>query len=332
MWSEPSEEWKEGFKAAFQVTNHPFLQLPSIAPKKIICIDKDVATLSKLGAQIDSNKVTEQQQSLLRFSQLKVELNATDYRNIDFPNVEIDVLVASEFIEHLEDDCLDEFGPRVLGDWKPKEVIITTPNYSFNVKFKNDQHRSTKYKDPTGRTDRVFRHSDHKFEWTKNEFRSWIEKIAEKYEYQAKFDEVGKGYQRIDGEKQEDLTDGEDARCASQCCILTRIWPKEQSESSIAQESEVSYRTAYTFMASDIQVCEDEGFDTFEDAFEDLAIETEEGLMANLYQIWLDEEVRKAYHGRLESFLPNAKSMQGKGYTMVVKEGDIYILKKAIPI
>lgn len=302
------------------------MQLPSITPKKIICIDKDVQTLSKLGAHIELSRNIEREKGILRFCQSNVELIATDYRDIRFPNDEIDVLVASEFIEHLEDDCLDEFGPLVLGKWKPKKVLITTPNYSFNVKFKNDQQRSTKYKDPTGRTERVFRHSDHKFEWTKTEFRSWIEKIAEKYEYKVNFDEVGRGYHRVDGEKQEDLTDGEDARCASQCCILTRIWPKEQFDLS-DDGIEEPYKTVYEFPASNIQICENDGFDAFEEAFEDFAIETEEGLMANLYQIWLDEEVRKAYHGRLHNFLPNAKSMQKKGYMLVVKNDDISILK-----
>jgi len=63
-------------------------------------------------------------------------------------------------------------------------------------------------------------------------------------------------------------------------------------------------------------------------AFENLASETEQGLMANMYQIWLDEEVRKAYYGKLDAFLPTAKSIQGKGYTTKEKDGDVYILKE----
>ncbi|MCO5565925.1 hypothetical protein L7F22_019600 [Adiantum nelumboides] len=177
----------------------------------------------------------------------------------------------------------------------------------------------------------MFRHDDHKFEWTIVEFRSWIETIAEVYGYQVKFDEIGRGYRLVDDVKVEDLTDGENARCASHCCILTRILPKEQiATSNAVEENEKSYKTMHDFMASDRQICEDGEVDIFESTFDHLAFETKQGLMANMYQVWLDEEIRKAYCGSLETFLPDAKSLQNKEYSLVEKDGDIYILKKLL--
>jgi len=39
------------------------------------------------------------------------------------------------------------------------------------------------YADPTGRTDRVFRHHDHKFEWTPKEFEVWCREASEQWGY-----------------------------------------------------------------------------------------------------------------------------------------------------
>lgn len=328
LWLEPSDEWKERFKSASQVNDHPFLQLPSIAPKKIICVDIDVKTLSGLAKHLDARAKNEQNQSILRFSELVVELNATDYRNLLFSNGQIDVLVASEFIEHLDDDCLNEFGPRVLGAWKPKVVLITTPNYSFNVKFKKPQHPSSIYTDPTGRTDRQFRHSDHKFEWTKKEFQTWTEKVAKEYGYSAKFEGVGRGYRIVDGVKQEDLTDGDDARFASHCCILTQNCPDRNVKVFCEPQNKDSSPTNHKFKASNLRFRKDGARYSFENAFIKSAFVTEKDLMANAYHVWLDENVRKTYCGKLENFLPDGKFGLGTEYSLVKKDGDLHIQKK----
>lgn len=64
-------------------------------------------------------------------------------------------------IEHLDEDMLERFAPSILGTYRPKVLLVTTPNYGFNVNFGEDDMLL----DPTGRTDRRFRHDDHKFEY-----------------------------------------------------------------------------------------------------------------------------------------------------------------------
>ena len=65
---------------------------------------------------------------------------------------------------------------------RPKIAIFTTPNKEYNVLFEN-------FEGP-------FRHYDHKFEWTREEFNHWVQTcIIDKYpEYQVeRFDGVGEG-------------------------------------------------------------------------------------------------------------------------------------------
>jgi hypothetical protein len=57
-------------------------------------------------------------------------------------------------------------------------VIITTPNADYNQKFPTL---------PAGQ----FRHKDHRFEWTRQEFRAWAQTIAERFGYSARFLPVG---------------------------------------------------------------------------------------------------------------------------------------------
>ena len=57
-------------------------------------------------------------------------------------------------------------------------VVLTTPNAEYNVKWENL---------PAGR----FRHKDHRFEWTRSEFQTWANGIAERFGYRVRFLAVG---------------------------------------------------------------------------------------------------------------------------------------------
>ncbi|HZU69036.1 MAG TPA: 3' terminal RNA ribose 2'-O-methyltransferase Hen1 [Ktedonobacteraceae bacterium] len=61
---------------------------------------------------------------------------------------------------------------------RPATVIITTPNSEYNVKFETL---------PTGQ----FRHKDHRFEWTRQEFQAWANTVAERFNYSVRFLPVG---------------------------------------------------------------------------------------------------------------------------------------------
>jgi 3' terminal RNA ribose 2'-O-methyltransferase Hen1 len=89
-----------------------------------------------------------------------------------------DAATVVEVIEHLDEPRLSAF-ERVLFEFaRPATVVLTTPNAEYNVKFEGL---------PAGK----FRHKDHRFEWTRAEFRQWAEDIAARYGYTARYLPVG---------------------------------------------------------------------------------------------------------------------------------------------
>jgi len=56
--------------------------------------------------------------------------------------------------------------------------VITTPNVEYNVKFETL---------PAGK----MRHKDHRFEWTRAQFQSWANKVAERFSYSIRFLPIG---------------------------------------------------------------------------------------------------------------------------------------------
>jgi 3' terminal RNA ribose 2'-O-methyltransferase Hen1 len=91
---------------------------------------------------------------------------------------EADAAVLVEVIEHLESDRLPALAQVVFGAARPKTVIVTTPNAEHNVLFPNL---------PVDK----FRHPDHRFEWTRAQFRAWAGEIEAKFGYAAVLSEIG---------------------------------------------------------------------------------------------------------------------------------------------
>ena len=89
-----------------------------------------------------------------------------------------DAAAVVEVIEHLDLPRLAVF-ERVLFEFAcPRTVVLTTPNVEYNVKFENLQAGN-------------YRHKDHRFEWTRDEFQSWAERVAERFDYTAVFHAIG---------------------------------------------------------------------------------------------------------------------------------------------
>jgi len=108
-----------------------------------------------------------------------------------------EAIVATEVIEHLDAPSMDVFPQMIFGTLRPRLVLITTPNFEFNAKFPraaehdhDHPHVKKGFLDPSQRTDRVFRHSDHKFEMTENEFADWCDG-AEEWGYSCEISGVG---------------------------------------------------------------------------------------------------------------------------------------------
>ena len=96
----------------------------------------------------------------------------------------------------------------LLGAYRPRLLLITTPSYTFNARFTApDAPESARsgYRDPTGRTNRIFRHSDHKFEWTPEEFAEWCQTAAAEWGYGVEISGVGKAQEKDEWGRDEEL-------------------------------------------------------------------------------------------------------------------------------
>jgi 3' terminal RNA ribose 2'-O-methyltransferase Hen1 len=89
-----------------------------------------------------------------------------------------DAIVAVEVIEHLDPPRLAAFERTVFEFARPRLVVVTTPNVEYNVHFENL---------PAGR----LRHRDHRFEWTRAEFRAWAADVGTRHGYAVRFVSVG---------------------------------------------------------------------------------------------------------------------------------------------
>ena len=89
-----------------------------------------------------------------------------------------DAAAVVEVVEHLDPPRLSAF-ERVLFEFaKPRTVVLTTPNREYNVTWETL---------PAGQ----FRHPDHRFEWTRQEFQDWATGIAGRFGYAVRFLPVG---------------------------------------------------------------------------------------------------------------------------------------------
>ncbi len=98
------------------------------------------------------------------------------YRDKRFENYDAATLI--EVIEHVELSRLDMLEKSVFQYAQPKYVIVTTPNVEYNTKFE-------------ALPSNTFRHKDHRFEWTREEFQSWANHIGKKFGYFATFKDIG---------------------------------------------------------------------------------------------------------------------------------------------
>jgi 3' terminal RNA ribose 2'-O-methyltransferase Hen1 len=89
-----------------------------------------------------------------------------------------DAAAVVEVIEHLDRPRLAAFERVVFEFARPGVVVLTTPNAEFNVRWESL---------PAGE----FRHRDHRFEWTRAQFREWAQRIADRFGYAVRFAPVG---------------------------------------------------------------------------------------------------------------------------------------------
>ena len=89
-----------------------------------------------------------------------------------------DAAAVVEVVEHLDPPRLSAFEGVLFEFARPGTIVLTTPNREYNVTWEEVGE------------DRL-RHPDHRFEWTRQEFRDWAGRVADRHGYSARFLPVG---------------------------------------------------------------------------------------------------------------------------------------------
>ena len=88
------------------------------------------------------------------------------------------VATVIEVIEHLDPPRLAALERVLFEAARPTFVIVTTPNREYNVNFQ-------------GLAPGALRHGDHRFEWTRDEFRAWCGRQGGRFGYTIEYFPVG---------------------------------------------------------------------------------------------------------------------------------------------
>ncbi|MFF5647684.1 3' terminal RNA ribose 2'-O-methyltransferase Hen1 [Streptomyces collinus] len=138
---------------------------------EIVGVDVSMRALTIASRRLKLDRMGERQASRVQLFQ--GSLAYTDVRLKGY-----DAAVLSEVIEHLDLPRLPALEYAVFGSARPRTVLVTTPNVEYNVRWESL---------PAGHV----RHGDHRFEWTRAEFRAWAEVVAERHGYGVAFEPVG---------------------------------------------------------------------------------------------------------------------------------------------
>ncbi|WP_326617892.1 3' terminal RNA ribose 2'-O-methyltransferase Hen1 [Streptomyces decoyicus] len=138
---------------------------------EIVGVDVSMRALHEARRRLRLERMPERQSERVRLVQ--GSLAYTDSRLKGY-----DAAVLSEVVEHVDPARLPALEYAVFGSARPRTVVVTTPNVEYNVRWESL---------PAGRV----RHADHRFEWTREEFRQWAREVAARHGYEVSFGPVG---------------------------------------------------------------------------------------------------------------------------------------------
>ncbi|RMB79732.1 3' terminal RNA ribose 2'-O-methyltransferase Hen1 [Streptomyces shenzhenensis] len=138
---------------------------------EIVGVDVSMRALTIASRRLGLDRMGERQAARVQLFQ--GSLAYTDKRLKGY-----DAAVLSEVVEHVDPPRLSALEYAVFGSARPRTVLVTTPNVEYNVRWETL---------PAGRP----RHGDHRFEWTREEFRAWAGAVAGRHGYDVEFGPVG---------------------------------------------------------------------------------------------------------------------------------------------
>jgi 3' terminal RNA ribose 2'-O-methyltransferase Hen1 len=139
--------------------------------EQVVAVDVSARALQLAARNLKLDRMPDRQRE-----RLKIFQSSLTYRDDRLAG--LDAAVLMEVIEHVDPERLPALERAVFGFAAPATVVVTTPNAEYNVHFETL---------PAG----AMRHRDHRFEWTRAEFRGWAERVAEAHRYQVRFLAVG---------------------------------------------------------------------------------------------------------------------------------------------
>ncbi|MFC7687894.1 3' terminal RNA ribose 2'-O-methyltransferase Hen1 [Ureibacillus sp. GCM10028918] len=91
-----------------------------------------------------------------------------------------DIIILCEVIEHIDEERLPKIMRTILQDYRPRVLLMTTPNQEYNAVYGMDEG---------------YRHPDHRFEWSRDEFYKWCQRQDEHSNYDITFEGIGEEHE-----------------------------------------------------------------------------------------------------------------------------------------
>ncbi|MGF0313049.1 3' terminal RNA ribose 2'-O-methyltransferase Hen1 [Rhodococcus sp. IEGM1428] len=139
--------------------------------ERIVGVDVSDRALAKAHRRLRLDDMADRQRARIELLQ-----SSATYRDVRLQG--FDAMVLMEVIEHVDLDRLPALVCSVFREARPRTVLVTTPNSEYNVLY-------------PGLEPDAFRHVDHRFEFTRNEFEQWASSVADGHAYSVRFDSIG---------------------------------------------------------------------------------------------------------------------------------------------
>lgn len=177
---------------------------------RVLGTDVSVRALTTAARRLHLDRLPERVRA--RVDLLQSSVTYTDARVAGF-----DAAVLMEVVEHLDPERLAAMERAVLGAAGPGTLVVTTPNAEHNVRYPALAAGS-------------LRHHDHRFEWTRAQFRAWARRAADAYGYTVVFAPVG--------------DDDPEVGPPTQLAVLTRTTPPSTTSAGTTTSTSTSTTTS----------------------------------------------------------------------------------------
>lgn len=135
------------------------------------------------GVDSDAAALAVCRDSLPNGSAERVILQPGDYTRPIADLSGFDAITMVETIEHLDPGRLSAVEQTVFSHYRPRLVLITTPNREYNPLL--------------GLRDGQLRDPDHRFEWDRGRFRQWASGVARRNGYQCRIGGIGDAHPEL---------------------------------------------------------------------------------------------------------------------------------------